>query len=98
MALIVRYHTVGRISLAEHGIPHLVNAPANAILRLVEPYKKQRFSHGDALSRVGEQGAQPAWYQAHTDGAHEDALNMLRKSRDILTYRYLLPVVGEQAS
>ena len=99
MALVVRHHIVGRISLAEHGTHHLVNAPGNAILRLVELKKNKDFvrnkikkktkiklkikkrenctklcilvdtdgAHRDALGRVGEQGAQPAWYQAHME-------------------------------
>ena len=88
IALVVKHHTVGRISFVEHGIHHLVNAPANAIVRLVEPWKNKDFvrnknknytknfkkenitklcilvdtdgAHGDALDRVGEQGALPA--------------------------------------
>ena len=42
MALVVRHHIVGRISLAEHGTHHLVNAPGNAIL-LVELKKNKDF-------------------------------------------------------
>ena len=40
LPVLARNHTPIRISGMEHGIHHIVDAPANAIARLVEPLKK----------------------------------------------------------
>ena len=44
LSFVVRDHTPLWISKTEHGVHHLVDAPANAIFRLGEPFKKIQVS------------------------------------------------------